>query len=166
MTDISIRIAQGSDDYDIARGLCRAWLEWHWNAYPQDWPIEGNPMAPEKFEVILNDLPELHARPGGAILIASVDGQAAGCVMYNEAEADVAVFNRMFVNEGGRGLGIGRLMFEEMIADGYRKVMFSSATFLIHARKMYEGAGFSDIPHPQGFPEAWRRYVYFMERQL
>jgi len=170
MTEISIRMAEDDDDYEVARGLCREWLEWHWNAYPEDWPVEGNPMDPEKFEVTLNDLPNLHARPRGAILIASADGRPAGCVMYNEAEADVAVFNSMFVNEGDRGHGIGRLMlermFEEMTADGYRKVMFSSATFLIHARKMYEGVGFSGIPHPQNFPDGWRRYVYFMERQL
>ncbi|MBL4768536.1 MAG: GNAT family N-acetyltransferase [Rhodobacteraceae bacterium] len=170
MTEISIRVAQDDDDYEVARGICREWLDWHWNAYPEDWPTEGNPMDPEKFEVTLNDLPEIHARPRGAILIAFVDGRPAGCVMYNEAETDVAEFNRMFVNEGGRGHGIGRLMlermFEEMTADGYRKVKFSSAKFLTHAKKMYKRAGFSDIPHPQDFPDAWRKYVYFMERQL
>ena len=65
MTEISIRMAEDDDDYEVARGLCREWLEWHWNAYPEDWPVEGNPMDPEKFEVTLNDLPNLHARPRG-----------------------------------------------------------------------------------------------------
>jgi len=163
-------MAQGNDDFEVVRALCREWLEWHWNAYPDDWPTEGNPMDPEAFQVILKDLPKLHARPRGGILIALVDKQPAGCVMYSESEADVAEFNRMFVNEGGRGHGLGRLMlermFEQMIADGYRKTLFSSATFLTHARGMYENAGFVDIPHPQGFPEEWRNYVYFMERPL
>ena len=71
-------------------------------------------MDPEKFQMILKDLPKLHARPRGGILIASVDGQPTGCVMYNEAEPEVAEFNRMFVSEGGRGHGLGRLMLERM----------------------------------------------------
>jgi hypothetical protein len=57
-------------------------------------------------------------------------------------------------------------MVEQMIADGYRKVVFSSAVFLTHAKAMYEAAGFSSIPHPNGFPDDWRDRVYFMERVL
>jgi GNAT superfamily N-acetyltransferase len=90
--------------------------------------------------------------------------------MYSEAGPGVAEFKRMFVSEDGRGHGLGRLMlermFEQMISDGYKKVVFSSATFLTHARSMYESAGFVDVPHPKGFPDEWRQYVYFMERSL
>ena len=170
MNEVSIRLAETDEDVDIARELCREWLDWHWKAYPKDWPVEGNPLDPEKFELVVADLHNLHARPKGAIVIASLDDHPVGCVMYNQAGPGVAEFKRMFVSEGGRGHGIGRLMldrmFEQMIADGYETVFFSSAKFLIHARAMYESAGFSPIPHKPGFPEAWRDYVYFMERSL
>lgn len=90
--------------------------------------------------------------------------------MYNEASADTAEFNRMFVSENGRGHGLGRamldVMFGQMVADGYSRVIFSSAIFLTHAKTMYEKAGFVAMPHPRGFPDAWRQYVYFMERPL
>ena len=90
--------------------------------------------------------------------------------MYSEAGPGVAEFKRMFVSEDGRGHGLGRLMlermFEQMISDGHKKVVFSSAKFLTHARSMYESAGFVDVPHPEGFPDEWRQYVYFMERSL
>ena len=170
MADITIRLAHSDGDFEIARTLCREWLDWHWKAYPDDWPVEGNPMEPQRFETTLQELPRLHARPGGGILIAFADGHPVGCVMYNEAEAGVAVFNRMFVRESGRGLGAGRKMlermFQEMIADGYHKVIFSSAKFLTHARTMYENAGFQNMEHPAGFPDDWRDYVYFMQRTL
>ncbi|MEP2027074.1 MAG: GNAT family N-acetyltransferase [Paracoccaceae bacterium] len=170
MTEISVRLAVNDSDIKDVRALCEEWLDWHWKAYPEDWPIKGNPLEPERFQVILKDLPKLHARPNGAMLIALVDGKPAGSVMYAEAEAGTAEFNRMFVSEGGRGHGLGRLMlermFEQMISDGYKKVMFSSARFLTHAKAMYESAGFVDMPHPQGFPNEWRSYVYFMERAL
>ncbi len=127
-------------------------------------------MNPESFQKTLADLPELHGRPGGGIILGLVDGQAAGCVMYHEADAGVAEFKRMFVRENGRGHGLGRRMlehmFEQMIADGYRKVFFSSAAFLTHAKAMYESVGFSHMPHPAGFPDDWRERVYFMQRAL
>ncbi len=74
------------------------------------------------------------------------------------------------MSEAGRGHGLGRLMlerkFEQMISDDYKKVMFSSAKFLTHARAMYERAGFVDMPAPKDFPDEWKKYVYFMERSL
>ncbi|AQS48198.1 hypothetical protein BMG03_10605 [Thioclava nitratireducens] len=173
MSDVSVRMAEDPGDFEVAQKLCREWLDWHWRHYPSDWPRGAdNPMDPMKFEAIVQRLPTLHERPGGGIIIGSVDGQAVGCVMYREAakEAGLAEFNRMFVSESGRGHGLGQKMlehmFEQLIADGYRKVFFSSANWLTHARAMYEAAGFSDIPHPTGFPDKWRNHVYFMERTL
>jgi GNAT superfamily N-acetyltransferase len=173
MTDITIRMADDAADFEVARALCREWLDWHWRHYPDDWPKGADhPMDPERFEAIVQELPTLHARPRGGIIIGSVDGQACGCVMYRAAgeDAGAAEFNRMFVSENGRGHGLGRLMLDylvqQLIADGYRRVFFSSAAFLTHARAMYEAAGFSGIPHPTGFPDEWRERVYFMERTL
>lgn len=129
-------------------------------------------MDPEGFETILERLPTLHEGPRGGIIIGSLDGEPVGCLMYHEAgeQAGVAEFKRMFVSENGRGFGLGRLMleymFEQLIAAGYRKVFFSSAAFLTHARAMYEAAGFIGIPNPVGFPDEWRNRVYFMERNL
>ena len=171
MSNISVCLAAGDDDIEDARRLCREWLNWHWLNYPSDWPRGADhPMDPEKFEAVIQDLPKLHQRPLGGIIIASVDDTAVGCVMYREAEPGVAEFNRMFVSDGGRGHGLGRRMLDsminQMIADGYRSVFFSSATFLTHARAMYEAAGFQSMPHPDGFPDVWRERVYFMERSL
>ena len=170
MAEISIRMASGDADVEEARALCREWLQWHWKNYPADWPTKGNPMEPEKFQTILEDLPNLHERPRGGIFIASLNSQPVGCVMYHEASAGISEFNRMFVSEDGRGHGVGRRllerMFEQMIEDGYQKVVFSSATFLTNAKSMYQAAGFVEVPHPEGFPDEWRNYVYFMERPL
>lgn len=171
MADILVQLAGGSKDIDAARTLCREWLDWHWRHYPEDWPRgTDHPLDPDSFEAIMEDLPDLHKRPSGGILIASIDGKPAGCVMYFEARPGVAEFKRLFVSEAGRGHGLGgkllKHMFEQMAADGYKSVFFSSATFLTHARAMYENAGFVPMPHPHGFPDEWRDKVYFMERPL
>ncbi len=167
---IIVKLVSKPHEIEQVRALCRQWLEWHWDNYPDDWPTDGNPMDRAQFGTILDSLAEIHARPNGGIFLASLDGQPVGCVMYNKAGDGVTEFNRMFVTEAGRGHGIGHLllgqMFEQMIKDGYRKVMFSSAIFLTHAKAMYEAAGFKSAPHPEGFPTEWKPYVYFMERSL
>lgn len=170
MPDITVRMATTDDDFDRARGLCHDWLEWHWRHFPEDGPREGNPLDPEAFQHVIDDLPQLHARPKGAILLAEVDDRPAGCVMYHENEPGVAEIKRLFVNDAGRGHRLGQMMlermFEAMIADGYRTVRFSSARFLTHARTLYERVGFHDIPHPDGLPADLRKFIYFMERPL
>lgn len=171
MTEIHVKLARDEGEIDAVRALCREWLDWHWKNYPADWPVGADhPMDPQQFQVTLGNLPEIHKRPGGGILMATLDGKPAGCVMYSEQRPGVAEFKRMFVSVSGRGYGLGSAllhrMFEQLVADGYEKVFFSSATFLTHARAMYRNAGFVDIPHPQGFPAVWRDKVYFMERSL
>ncbi|MEE4187801.1 MAG: GNAT family N-acetyltransferase [Roseobacter sp.] len=179
MTEILLRLARDATDIEAARELCREWLAWHWENYPADWPTPTDPdwlvgvehpMDPESFQTILDDLPERHKRPGGGIFVAYVNGHPAGCVMYNAARPGVAEFHRMFVSEKDRGNRLGEkllnAMFAQMIADGYTRVFFSSATFLKHARTMYRNAGFVDMTHPEDFPHLWRDKVYFMERAL
>ncbi|MGA9411018.1 MAG: GNAT family N-acetyltransferase [Roseobacter sp.] len=179
MSEIRVRMARDDADVETARELCQEWFDWHWQNYPSDWPTEADPdwltdvehpMAPAKFEAIIAELPERHKRPSGGILIAFLHGKPVGCVMYSKASPGVAEFHRMFVNSLGRGNGIGQKllesMFDQMVVDGYRQVFFSSATFLTHARAMYKNAGFVDMAHPHGFPDAWRDKVYFMERSL
>lgn len=171
MAEITVRLANGEDDIEAARALCREWLDWHWENYPSEWPRgDDHPMNPVGFETILTKLPDLHKRPLGGILIAWVDGKPTGCVMYGEARPGIAEFNRMFVSAGGRGHRLGRKlldhMLKQMTADGYSRVFFSSASFLTHARAVYEDAGFVPMPHPEGFPEEWRDKVYLMERAL
>ena len=171
MAEIIVRLASDKHDFDVARTLCLEWLDWHWKNYPAGWPRDDDhPMNSQRFKVALEALPVLYKRPLGGVLIASVDGEPAGCVMYGEASTGVAEFNRMFVSVSGRGHGLGRKllnrMVEQMIADGYTRVFFSSATFLTHARAMYEAAGFALMPQPKGFPKKLRDKVYFMERLL
>ena len=170
MAQITVRMAQTPADFDIARVLCFEWLDWHWRAFPADGPRDGNPMNPAAFQTEVDNLESIHARPKGAILLAEVDGNPAGCVMYHASEPGVAEIKRLFVNEGGRGHGLGRLLLEQMFAamivDGYRMVRFSSARFLTDARRLYETVGFKDIAQPDGFPQHFRDFVYFMERPL
>jgi GNAT superfamily N-acetyltransferase len=90
--------------------------------------------------------------------------------MYHELEPGIAEIKRLFVDEAGRGYGLGVIllttMFEQQRQDGYSVVRFNSAQFLTNARSLYEKVGFADIKHPPGFPDHLKKIVYFMERPL
>ena len=166
MADASIRRAETEAEFEAARAVAREWPAWQLRAFPQLRDEILQKFEPAAYEKTLADLPLIHARPGGAVLLACLGETAVGCVMYARKEPGVAEFFRLFVTEEGRGHGLGRAlletMFAHMEADGYRRVFFTSARFLTHARALYESVGFRDVPAPPGLPD----FVYAMERPL
>ena len=165
-----IRLADTEADFDEARALGRIWVDWQLKVYPElREPILAY-FDPVEYAQTLAALPVVHARPKGAVLLADLGGSAVGCVMYLEFEPGIAEVKRLFVDEAGRGHGLGRklleAMFDQMRGDGYQKVRFMSAHFLTHARKLYESVGFQDMPLPDDYPDEYRDLDYFMERLL
>lgn len=170
MPRIETNLAKTDDDFQAARALCQSWVDWQLKTFPEMRDKILIAFEPKAYAKTMSDLPIIHARPKGGILLAALDGRPLGCVMYHEMETGVAEVKRLFVDEAGRGHSLGRklleAMFEHMRQDGYGTVRFSSARFLLHARKLYESVGFVDIPHPSDFPENLRDITYFMERPL
>ena len=165
-----IRLADTEADFDEARALGRSYVDWLLKVYPEmREPILAF-FDPVEYEQTLAALPIVHARPKGAVLLADLSGSAVGCVMYLEMEPGIAEIKRLFVDEAGRGHGLGRklleAMFDQMRGDGYQQVRFMSAHFLTHARKLYESVGFQDMPMPDDYPDEYRDLDYFMERSL
>jgi GNAT superfamily N-acetyltransferase len=165
-----VRLASYDADFEEARALGRALVDWQLKVYPElREPILAY-YDPVDFEQTLAALPIVHARPKGAVLLADLGGPAVGCVMYLEMEPGIAEVKRLFVDETGRGHGLGRTlletMFVQMQRDGYQKARFISGRYLNHARKLYESLGFAEIPLPLDYPDEFRELDYFMERTL
>jgi len=165
-----IRLAETEADFDEARVLGRTYLDWMLKVHPElREPILAF-FDPVEYEQTLAALPVVHARPKGAVLLADLGGSSVGCVMYLEMQPGTAEVKRLFVDEAGRGHGLGHklleAMFDQMRGDGYQKVRFMSAYFLTHARKLYESVGFQDVPLPDDYPDEYRDMDYFMERSL
>lgn len=168
--ELSIRRADTDEDVEAVRALCRIWPDWQLRLYPEHRDAILEVFEPVAYARLLADLPRIHARPKGAMMLARLDGRPAGCVMHLEIAPGVAEVKRLFVDEAARGRGAGRAlldaMFAQMRADGHRTARFSSARFLTHARRLYESAGFIDIAQPEDLPPSLRDVVYFMERPL
>ena len=104
----------------------------------------------KSLEEELASLAVKYGPPRGELLLARVDGVAVGCVALREWDSERCELKRLFVAEDCRGLGVGRLLVDSILAAarrlGYRRAVLD--TFperMAKAVRMYEGYGFKRI---------------------
>ena len=105
------------------------------------------------FEAELAGLPGTYAPPDGALLLAFVDGELAGCGAFRPLpEADYAnacEMKRLFARPAFRRLGLGRriaraLMDRARLA-GYAVMLLDTLDEMEAARGLYTALGFVEV---------------------
>ena len=110
--------------------------------------------------------------PEGRLLLATEGEQAAGIGCLKSLRTGVGELKRMYVRPEFRGRGLGRALFESLLAEasiaGYRSIQLDSAGFMHAAHGLYRSAGFRDIdPYPESeIPAEFQKHWVFMEREL
>jgi putative acetyltransferase len=108
----------------------------------------------QNFDAELAGLPGDYAPPAGALLVALVDGQPAGCVaLRGLPDADypnACEMKRLFVRRAFRRFGLGRLLAEELMdlamQAGYSTLLLDTLDDMEAARGLYAALGFQEIP--------------------
>lgn len=121
----------------------------------------------QNFEEELAGLPGEYAPPDGALLLAHVDGQLAGCgAMRALADADYAnacEMKRLYVRRAFRGFGLGRLLAQALLErareTGYANMLLDTLDDMESARSLYESLGFEEIPPYYFNPIAGAHYL-------
>ena len=121
----------------------------------------------QDFERELAQLPGDYAAPGGALLLAEVEGAPAGCVALRPlADVDYAnacEMKRLYVRPSFRGLGLGRRLAQELLdraaTAGYRTMLLDTLDEMEAAREMYASLGFEEIPPYYYNPIAGAHYL-------
>jgi ribosomal protein S18 acetylase RimI-like enzyme len=137
---IAVRDAESAADLAEARDL---FLE-----YAQSL---GFSLCFQGFDKELEGLPGKYARPNGRLLLAKVDGKTAGCVALRALESGACEMKRLFVRPEFRGLGLGRVLAERIIAEAraigyYRMRLDTIASTMADAVALYRRLGFVEIP--------------------
>ena len=133
-------------------------------AYAQSLSVD---LGFQDFEAELQSLPGDYAPPRGALLLARVDGQVAGCCalrpLDNVDYANASEMKRLFVAPAFRRLGLGRLLAEAILdaarlAD-YSCVLLDTLSEMETARALYEDLGFAEVPPYYHNPHAGAHYL-------
>ncbi|MGQ9724740.1 MAG: GNAT family N-acetyltransferase [Tepidimonas sp.] len=99
-------------------------------------------------------LPGAYAPPLGALVLATVDGEAAGCCalrpLLDSDHGNAGEMKRLFVRRAFRGFGLGRQLAEQTLLlaqqAGYDCVLLDTLRDMEAARALYQELGFVEIP--------------------
>jgi len=121
----------------------------------------------QNFEAELTELPGQYSAPNGALLIAVVDGELAGCCALRPIDSvdypNAAEMKRLFVRKAFRRFGLGRQLAEAVLEAarmaGYRSVLLDTLDDMESARALYAELGFMEIPPYYHNPIAGAHYL-------
>ena len=117
----------------------------------------------QNFAHELATLPGLYAAPLGRLLLATIDGRAAGCVALRPLENKVGEMKRLFVRPAFRRHGLGRQLVTRVLSEarlaGYATVRLDTLAEMTPAIALYKSFGFREIPpYNEGGPEGIRYF--------
>ena len=121
----------------------------------------------QDFAAELEDLPGDYDAPLGALLLAWVDGELAGCCalrpLHSVDYANAAEMKRLYVRQSFRRFGLGRQLAEAVLdaarSAGYHCVLLDTLDDMESARALYTDLGFVEIPPYYHNPIAGAHYL-------
>jgi ribosomal protein S18 acetylase RimI-like enzyme len=127
----------------------------------------GLDLSFQGFDEELAVLPGAYAAPGGVILLASVDGELAGCgAMRPLTDVDypnACEMKRLYVRRAFRRFGLGRLLAQALmdraVEAGYSSMLLDTLDDMEAARGLYGSLGFEEIPPYYFNPIAGAHYL-------
>jgi len=122
----------------------------------------------QNFDQELAALPGDYAPPEGRLLLATFEGQLAGCVALHKLEPGICEMKRLYLRPQFRGQGLGRRLAERIIAEarqiGYERMRLDSVEPVMKdAVAMYRRFGFKEIAPYRPNPNPG---VLYLELQL
>ena len=121
----------------------------------------------QNFEAELSDLPGDYAQPQGALLLALVDGELAGCCAMRQLISsdypNACEMKRLYVRSSYRRLGLGRQLAEAILdaarVAGFHHMLLDTLTEMESARALYQDLKFEEIPPYYHNPIAGAHYL-------
>ena len=121
----------------------------------------------QNFDAELQSLPGDYAEPQGALLLAMVDGELAGCCALRALATtdypNACEMKRLYVRHSHRRLGLGRQLAEAILdaarVAGYHHMLLDTLTEMESARALYQDLKFEEIPPYYHNPIAGAHYL-------
>jgi GNAT superfamily N-acetyltransferase len=111
----------------------------------------------QSFDEELKTLPGAYGPPQGRLLLARHAGDAAGCIALRPLQDGICEMKRLYVRPSHRGLGLGRILVERLIAEartlGYERMRLDTIqSAMKDAIALYRRMGFKEIAPYSAIP--------------
>jgi putative acetyltransferase len=121
----------------------------------------------QNFDEEMQSLPGEYSAPRGALLLAQVGEQVAGCCALRPLDTvdyvNACEMKRLYVRPAFRAQGLGRLLAEHIMdaarIAGYHSILLDTLDDMEAARGLYEDLGFEEIPPYYHNPIAGAHYL-------
>ena len=168
---VRIRDAESDIDLDEVRRLFRDFVAWHAQRQAQNLGLVAAYFDDDAWEAELAGLPGVYAAAqGGALLLATLDGAATGCVALRQLDDESCEMKRMYVDDTGRGRGVGRVLGEGVIQRahdlGYAAMYLDTSIEQHEAIALYRSLGFEEVEPYYDVAPAMRGWLTFFRLVL
>jgi len=152
IASLAVRVVTSGPDLDEVRALFREYAEW----VALDLSFQG-------FAQELAGLPGDYVAPRGTLLLAAVDGRAAGCIAVYAWRDATCEMKRLYVRPAFQGSGAGRALARRAIdwarEAGYTRMLLDTLPAMTAAQRLYERLGFRDVPPYRPNPVPGARFM-------
>jgi putative acetyltransferase len=167
---IAITDATSPLQLDAVRDLMRAFMAWHRERHTQDLHLIDAYFDAASLEEELATLPGAYSPPSGGLLLATYDGEPAGCVALRPIDAQYCEMKRMFVYSHLQGRGIGLALAQRIVeyarSSDYPAILLDTSIRQAEAQTLYSRLGFEVIPPYYELPAELRDWLVFMKLTL
>ena len=167
---VQIVEAQTVVQLDQVRSLIRAFVAWHRATHLEDIDRIDRYFDAVAFEAELAGLPGKYSPTQGALLLALIGEQPAGCVAMRDMGSGYCEMKRMFVPNAFRGQGVGRALADSIVAAakhaGYASMRLDTSKNQLDAIRLYERTGFQKIAPYYDLSVDLRDWLVFYEKLL
>jgi GNAT superfamily N-acetyltransferase len=171
MGEITIKQASEPADLDAVRALCWDYRQFLLTHSDIDREITETFYPVPKYAALMADLPRIHARPAGVMLLAlDAAGQPVGCGMIHPLDPRTSEIKRVFVTDAARGKRVASTLCEALITqarnDGFERVVLDTSRTLTAAQALYARLGFEARGPYQPIPADIVQDLRFYELSL
>lgn len=140
MESVKIKAVTGKDIQELEE-VKKLFME-----YTQSLEID---LAFQDFETEFRDLPGKYKAPDGILLLAVVDGKAAGCIALRKIDEGICEMKRLYVRDAFRGFQIGKrlitMIIEQAVQLQYDYMRLDTLPTMTKAQDLYRAFGFYEI---------------------
>jgi putative acetyltransferase len=168
---MEVRDAESGEDLDEVRRLFREFVVWHHERQGQNAVLVSSYFDDAAWQAELDTLPGAYAATeGGALLLARDDGRALGCVALRQLGEASCEMKRMYVDDAGRGRGVGRALGEAVAQRGkdlgYASMYLDTSVEQHEAIGLYRSLGFEEVAPYHDVPDEMRGWLVFFRLDL